>query len=115
MPNPSATTDAWSRNFAKRLLSLRYGCVKQRPKTIPPMSAIGGDTAPVAAMITPIKKMVLASFMGRTIRRIGLQTVVMLSTCQAGGSHNRGDLTTLEALYRREWGGCVVTKVTCFA
>src|SRR5215469_12688845 len=91
MPNPSATTDAWSRNFARRLLSLRYGWVKQRPKTIPPMSAIGGDTAPVAATITPIKKMVLASFMVRTIRRIGLQTVVLLSTCLAGDlTHNRG-------------------------
>src|SRR5262249_55672599 len=69
----------------------------QRPKTIPPKSAIGGDTAPVAATITPIKKMVLASFMGLIIRRIGLQTVVLLSTCQAGDltrgeSHNIGSI-----------------------
>src|SRR5215469_17258906 len=103
MPNPSATTDAWSRNFARRLLSLRYGCVKQRPKTIPRMSAIGGDTAPVAATITPIKKMVLASFMGRTIRRIDLQTVVIAEHLPGGVSHSQqGDLTTLQALYSHE-------------
>src|SRR5215472_6867399 len=85
MPNPSATTDAWSRNFARCLLSARYGCVKQRPKTIPPRSAIGGDTAPVAATITPIKKMVLASFMGRTIRRNWLTNCCNAEHLPGGG------------------------------
>src|SRR6266481_1909889 len=47
IPKPSATTELCKSVRAMPRLSLMYGCGKLRPKTIPTVSAIGGETNPV--------------------------------------------------------------------
>src|SRR5580698_1587656 len=59
MPKPSATTLACNRNRERSLLSAGSGCETLRPKIIPTVSAIGGETYPLAEMIRPAKNRVL--------------------------------------------------------
>src|SRR6266436_5501324 len=47
IPKPSATTEPCKSVRAMPRLSLMYGCGKLKPKTIPTVSAIGGESNPV--------------------------------------------------------------------
>src|SRR5260370_5453761 len=48
MPKPSATTEHCRSVRATPRLSPMYGCLKLRPKRMPPVSAIGGENNPVS-------------------------------------------------------------------
>src|SRR6266851_6008733 len=47
IPKPRTTTEHWRRVRATPRLSLTYGCGKLRPKRIPTVRAIGGESNPV--------------------------------------------------------------------
>lgn len=61
MPKPSAMTETCKSNLARELDSRRSGCSTVKPKAMPPTSAIGGETRPLAASRRPRKKMIFES------------------------------------------------------
>jgi len=61
MPKPSAMTETCKSSLAMELDSRRSGCSTVKPKAMPPTSAIGGETRPLAASRRPRKKMIFES------------------------------------------------------
>src|SRR5260370_16419986 len=60
MPKPSATTEHCRSVRATPRLSPMYGCLKLRPKRIPPVSASGGENNPVNESASATTKIIFA-------------------------------------------------------
>src|ERR1700685_3499087 len=56
MPKPRPTTDACKRNLDSRRAWTRKGWARVRPYTSPAVNARGGDSSPLAARMSPMKK-----------------------------------------------------------